>query len=44
MNSGIDPEAPKLIPYAFAEELIIVNGLITFIGLFLISKKFEQTT
>ena len=39
MNSGIDAEAPKLIPYAFAEELIIVNGLITFIGLYLISKK-----
>ena len=38
-NSGIDAEAPKLIPYAFAEELIIVNGLITFIGLYLISKK-----
>jgi hypothetical protein len=38
-NSGIDAEVPKLIPYAFAEELIIVNGLITFIGLYLISKK-----
>lgn len=44
INSGIDAEAPKLIPYAFAEELIIVNGLITFIGLYLISKKGEINT
>jgi Na+/proline symporter len=44
MNSGIDAESPKLIPYAFAEELIIVNGLITFIGLYLISKKGEINT
>jgi Na+/proline symporter len=44
MNSGIDAKAPKLIPYAFAEELIIVNGLITFIGLYLISKKGEINT
>lgn len=35
LNSGQD----KLIPYTFAEELIIVNGLITFIGLLLIRKK-----
>ncbi len=44
MNSGIDAEAPKLIPYTFAEELIIVNGLITFIGLLLISKKEVSNT
>jgi hypothetical protein len=43
MNSGIDAEAPKLITYTFAEELIIVNGLITFIGLYLISKKAENS-
>lgn len=39
INSGSNAEAPKLIPYTFAEELIVVNGLITFIGLYLISKK-----
>jgi Na+/proline symporter len=44
INSGIDAETPKLIPYAFAEELIIVNGLITFIGLYLISKKGKINT
>ena len=43
-NSGIDAEAPKLIPYVFAEELIIVNGMITFIGLYLISKKDKINT
>lgn len=39
LNSGIDSETPKLIPYTFAEELILVNGLITFLGLVIISKK-----
>ncbi len=39
INSGIDLENPKIIPYVFADELIIINGLITFIGLVLISKK-----
>lgn len=35
INSGKD----LLIPYSFAEELILVNGLITFIGLYIFSKK-----
>jgi hypothetical protein len=30
--------------YEFAEELIIVNGLITFIGLLLISKPASENT
>lgn len=44
VNSGIDVKAPKLIPYAFADELIIVNGLITFIGLYLISSRGKSNT
>ena len=36
----IDKYSSKLLGgYVFAEELIIVNGLLTFIGLLLVSKK-----
>jgi Na+/proline symporter len=44
INSGIEidiTKPAKLIPYQFAEELIIINGLITFIGLIAISQKQE---
>ena len=39
----IDKYSKELLGgYVFAEELIIVNGLITFIGLFLFSKRKDQ--
>jgi hypothetical protein len=40
-NCGFDPKTnlPKFIGYNFAEELIVLNALITVVGLLIISKK-----